>query len=480
MRFVLNLLQLALAAVLLFILLGAAQPFERVPAGTEAYEHLAVIDNAGLLGDMELPAGELSRLEAAVVIQRALNEYGATTLSGAVASVETEAALGWLLGEFADELAQLGTPVNLSQSTGSTYSELEQRVSYLEDEAGDDGYEWEPGETYLDQLYACECEEEEEDGIDVNLYGDFSLQAQANSTSYVASGSESSESSDLSLYWGELGVDATDGTWSGHFSVLFDDVDEDIDAYEYYGRYDHPHSDYFLLAGRTELPFGNNDWYFPTDPIVNELGCVTAKTIGMGWDAPSWGFSAWLYNPEVNVGDEEDKFTDYSFVWDITRREADECQDGWQLTTGYISHVADHDLRIAGDAVSERNGAMNVFGRYDWGGNRYHFLVDWTHTLEEFETVDLDANGDGEGDQPCAINTEFVYEPCPDNLWGVSYQHACEVASCAKDRYGVLYGKRLSELAMLKLAYNHSKYNEFAPDGEDTDDSLVAEINLSF
>jgi len=200
----------------------------------------------------------------------------------------------------------------------------------------------------------------------------------------------------------------------------------------------------------------------------------------MGWDASNWGISGWLYNPDVNVGDEEDKFTDYSFVWDITRRAADECQDGWRVTAGYNSHLANHDVRIAGDAVTERNGAVNVFARYDWGGNRYHFLVDWTHSLDEFEAADLDADGDGVGDQPCAMNTEFVYEPCPDNLWGVSYQHACQVAGYAKDRYGLLYGKRLSELAMLKLAYSHGEYNEFALNGEDTDDSLVAEINLSF
>jgi hypothetical protein len=84
------------------------------------------------------------------------------------------------------------------------------------------------------------------------------------------------------------------------------------------------------------------------------------------------------------------------------------------------------------------------------------------------------------GDQPRALNTELVYEPCPDNLWGVAYEWTGEMKDYAKQRYGVLYGRRLSELATLKLEYTHGVYGQYATAGQDSDDRFVAEVALIF
>jgi hypothetical protein len=130
--------------------------------------------------------------------------------------------------------------------------------------------------------------------------------------------------------------------------------------------------------------------------------------------------------------------------------------------------------------VVDRTEAINLFGRYDWGGNRYHLLADFTHSLDEFNPADLDADGDAVGDQPCALNTEFVYEPRPGRLWGVSFQKTCELVDYAETRYGLLYGKRLSELANFKLEYTHGEYGDFVTAMQDSDDTIVAELNLAF
>lgn len=481
MRFVLSGALLAFVSLLLLIALGAARPFDRLPGDSPAYDHLAAIEEAGLLSGFEMPAGELSRLEAAVLVQHALGAYGVGQLGGGDGDGDVEAALSELLTEFAAELEQLGTSVALPASADGVV-QLERRVSYLEEELDDVAYD--VNETYLDQLYGdpcVPCGEDAEgcDDVEVSLYGDVYLQLRGESISYEAD--DGYESSDLDVYWGELGVDASDGLWSGHFSVMLDDETDEVRTHEYYARYDHPSSGFYTVAGRAVLPFGNNDFYFPTYPAANDLGYTTADTVGFGWDEPRWGLSGWLYNPGIEVGDEEDHFTDYAFVWDVTRREADPCHDGWRVTAGYNSHLANHDIALASaGSVVDRNEAVNFFGRYDFNRNRCHLLAEITHSMDEFNVADLDADGDGVGDQPCALNSEFVYEPCPDQLWGVSFQHTCQVADFAENRFGLLWGRRLSQLAMLKLEYTHGEYGDFATAGQDSDDTLVAEINIAF
>jgi len=468
----------------LFFALGSARPFARVAAGDPAYSNLQVLDESGLLAEFIIPDGELSRLEIAVLVQRGLAGYGSQQLTGRPRDQRIEDALAWLLEEFSAELAQIGSPVVAPSEASVSLGGLEQRVSYLEEEIDDEGdYDWQEGETYLDQLYPCDCDDckAEKPGIDVSVYGDFYLQGRYESTAYTNT-AEDYEYSDLKLYRGELGVEATDGTWTGHFSVLFDDDEtDDVRSYEYYGRYRFPDSAWYLQAGQADLPWSNNPSYFPTYSAVYDLGLTNVATVGVGLDEADWGISAWVFNPEVEVDDEEDNFTDFAAVWDVTRREADACRDGWSLTAGYTSHLAEHDLRIAGsDSVVDRTAAINLFGRYDWGGNRYHLLADFTHSLDEFNPADLDADGDAVGDQPCALNTEFVYEPRPGRLWGVSFQKTCELVNYAETRYGLLYSKRLSELASFKLEYTHGEYGDFVTAMQDSDDTVVAELNLAF
>jgi hypothetical protein len=124
--------------------------------------------------------------------------------------------------------------------------------------------------------------------------------------------------------------------------------------------------------------------------------------------------------------------------------------------------------------------AYNVFGRYDWGGNRFHLLADYTAALDRFDSRDMDANNDDIGDKPSALNTEFVYEPHPDSLWGLSYQAAREMANYAETRYGVLFGKRLDDMALFKLEYTHGIYGDYITADQNTDDRLVAEVFIGF
>ena len=57
----------------------------------------------------------------------------------------------------------------------------------------------------------------------------------------------------------------------------------------YYGEFNDmmkPENGWFFQVGRLVLPFGNNDYYFPTYPAVNDLGYTTAHTLGTGVERP--------------------------------------------------------------------------------------------------------------------------------------------------------------------------------------------------
>ena len=474
------------------LILGAARPFERVPAGDDTYTQLELLETQELLGDYTVPVGELSRLEAAVLVQSALEAYGESLLAGTAANADIEAALAGLGEEFGNELAQIGVKANMptqaapAAPASSEVMELAGRVNYLEDELAT----YEEAVTNLPR--SCEkCEEPHVDpcdnAVDVQLYGDVYIQAQGSTTEVLVDGADSEDASDIDIYWGEIGIDASQGDWSGHFSVLLDDDDDgDVVTNEAYIRYDDPYDDWYVQVGRSILPFGNNAYYFPTYPAVNDLGFTTADSVGVGYDNGSFGVSGWVFNPSVDIVGDEDEISDYSVVVDLLKREADECNIGYQLTGGYTSHLGTHDIALAGGGpLADRTAAFNVFGRLDWGGNRFHLLADYTAAMDSFEAFDLDtvvlAGEDvPEGDQPSALNVEFVYEPKTDMLYGVSYQVTDEMVDYAETRYGAMFGRRLSDIVMMKLEYTHGEYGDYVTGFQDTDDTFVAELNISF
>jgi hypothetical protein len=468
--------------VLLTLVLGAARPFDRVAAGDPAYGQLTALDSAGLLQGFELPQGELSRLEFAVLAQKALGNYGEVQLNGSGPDASAQEALSSLLGAFADELGQLGVKSSgLPVMAGD--ANLVQRVAAIEAEDAAEEAEDSADNTYLSSLYPQAEEDagpaEEAAGIETALYGKFYLQAQSSRTKLNAGGTDNF--GDTKVYWGEVGWDVSQKDWSARFSMLWNDADETMGVYEAWAKYKNPDNGWFVQLGQVLLPFGNNDYYFPTYPAVNDLGFTTAHALGTGVEKAGWGFSVYAFNPKVDLVDEDDQVSDYSVVWNISEREADACHDGWKLRAGYNTHLGSSDLRLAGDGPHhERAAAYNVFGRYDWGGNRYHLLADFTAALDKFDERDFDVNEDHLGDQPSALNTEFVYEPHPDNLYGVSYQMTDQMADYAETRYGVLFGKRLSDLAMLKLEYTHGAYGDYVTEDQDTDDKLVAEVYIEF
>jgi hypothetical protein len=473
---------LVLAAIMI---LGAAQPFERVPAGDATYEQLATLDGAGLLGEYSLPEGELSRLEAAVLTQQALANYGDSLLKGATANAMVEVALTRLGNTFESELTQLGVkpaPAASAPASADVF-ELSSRVDYLEEELDEYADE---NAAKAEQFAADEEAATEETAVDVKLYGDITVHAYADNTNLSVG--PSNDTSDADLYWGELGVEATSGDWKGHFSVLLDDDgDEDIATNEAYLRYDNPCDGFYGVLGRATLPWGNNDYYFPTYPASNDLAVTTADTIGLGYDAPNgFGISGWLFNPRVGVVGDEDTMSEYAFRVDFLNRAADECTIGYRLAASFCSSLGANDIRIADpDHLNDRTGAYNVFGRLDWGANKYHLLADYTAAGTAFNVMDLDTvQVTGEetpvGDKPSALNIEFVYEPKTDTLYGVSYQATEEMVDYAKTRYGVMYGQRLSDLVMMKFECSHGDYDEYVSAEQDTDDRFVAEFNLAF
>jgi hypothetical protein len=361
---------------------------------------------------------------------------------------------------------------------------VDQRIAALEQELADLKGQL---STQSGKLDAC-CPPPELDAcgnpmptIDSGIYGDVYLQWQNRQTQNMAG--PKTNFSDMRIYWGEIGYNVKSDDWSGRFSLTLDDASSHALVHEAWAKYQRKDDPWFFQAGRVLVPFGNNNYYHPTYPAVNDLGYSRLRALGGGYDNGRSAFSAYVYNPYVDVAGESDAVRDYTAVWDITKQAADECKDGWKVTLGYNSSLPQHDLRLAGvDPLTKRVPGLNAFGQYDFhsGSGLVHVLADYTQAASRYAAADLDADGDGRGDRPSALNTELVFEPQPDDIWGVSYQQTKEMKDYAGRRYGVLYGTRLNKLAKFKVEYTHGEFNSFATAGQTKDDTLVGEIRLTF
>ncbi|MCB1217066.1 hypothetical protein KDL44_06720 [bacterium] len=358
-----------------------------------------------------------------------------------------------------------------AQQAGNELSDLKQRIAALEAQLA-----------VLAECSACQPEDPCEVPLENALYGDFQLQGFWSSVS----GNDATDVSDIGLYWGEIGWDLAQGPWSGHFSMMLDE--EAVELYEAWGMYKQPESGAFAQFGRMLLPFADNDSYFPTYSAANDLGVMTARGIGAGIDDERYRVAAWLYKPELELLENGNPdaagvpadLSEYCLWWDISRREATDCADGWQFSAGWLSQLATHNYGLVEGPVAGRVAALNLYGRYDWAGSGWHAIGEYVTALDEFDPLDLDANGDGRGDRPCALNLELAHTPDQQDTWAVGYQQTDEFLQHARNRYAVMYGRRLCELAELRLELSRGEYDEFAGDGRSSDTSFVAEYHLSF
>jgi hypothetical protein len=400
----------------------------------------------------------------------------------------TLAAALWLCLAFECRADDAATSSASDDAHAAQIAALETRIAALEARLAEQDTGAAPADA--DAEPACEtagCRPIEPDDtppINVSYYGDVYLQTRLQRTGLTTGESESL--SDVNVYYGELGVDAAYGDWTGHFSMILDDASEDVLLHGAYARWqntdDCATSPWHFELGRMVVPFGNNPSYFPTYSAANDLGYSTLHALGGGYESPNRAFDAHVYNSRAELADGDDTLSEYTATWDLATRTASDCQDGYQLTAGFISNLASHDLRLAGDELTSRVSGANVYGRYDFStdGGMLHLLADYTWTLDAYAVTDLDGDADGAGDSPAALNTELVFEPEADTLYGVSYQRTDEFLDYAEQRWGLLYGERLNKLAMLKFEYTHGEYGNFVSGGQSSDDTFVAEVNLSF
>ncbi len=417
-------------------------------------------------------------IAAALALAAALLPFAASAEEGLAAQDPAQDPAREPAHEPGQEPAHEPQPAAGSSELLARIAALEARLAQLEQPAA---------ETDSDAKADCEEPEPEEEAVDVKMFGDFQLQGQW----FETSGGESHGSiSDFDLYYGEIGWDvACQDTWSGHFSLNVDDDDDSVTLYEAWGRYQHPTSGFFAQLGQIGLPFADTNSYFPTYSATNDLGITTAKGLGIGVEKEHYGLGAYLVNPDVevygNMLPEDDetgrkKLDEYCLWWDVSQREADECHDGHRFSVGYISHLGNHDFGVVESPVSGRVPGINVFGQYDWDANRWHALGEYTGATQAFDPADLDANADELGDQPAAWNFELAHNPSELDTWALGYQHTSEFVDHATNRYALMYGRQLCDIAQLRLELSHGKYGDYVSDGRNDDTSFVAEFHVSF
>lgn len=456
-------------------LLMAAAPFEPLPADSPVHANVETYAAHGLLGELT-PQTELSRLEAALLVRRALEAYAERLLAGEPSDPALEQLLSADSMELAAELALLGSrlPAFPAAIAGSHAApSLEPLAPLTTEPCPDCG---EPvGECAEDGAEETACDEPE---LSITPYGDLALQLRAGRVAIAGGGNL--DTSDLTLYWGEAGVEAEYGNLRGAASVLLSTDDADAGLHEAYVEWNDAENGWAVRGGRLVQPLGLRDTVFPTYSAASDLVYTTANTIGGSLSSGNATFSAHAFNPQVEVTGQNDTLSDYVINLELTNASY-ATPDHYRISAGMTSHVAAGDIRLAGDGpLADRTAAGSLLGEYVWNCGRHRAVVEYAWAFDAFDAADLDADGDGAGDKPSALNLEYIHTDSGGREFGVRHERTSEFSDYARERWAVMHGRRLNDYATFRVELSRGEYGDFSSVNAEHDTQLNAEVRIIF
>src|SRR5690606_8634668 len=146
----------------------------------------------------------------------------------------------------------------------------------------------------------------------------------------------------------------------------------------------------------------------------------SANTIGLGWNQPQWGVSAWVYGaPVETVGGGSSSLDELAINLRMMSAPDEYSDTSWRLALAYMSELGGHERRLAAGPLAASVSGFNLSAGYTWEGGVWQVAFDYTQALDSYSVGALDADANGSGDKPGAMALELIYSPEGMAFWGL-------------------------------------------------------------
>jgi len=303
----------------------------------------------------------------------------------------------------------------------------------------------------------------------ITLSGLLEVEATAETLGMAAGNSEAT--SDLTLATAQLGfgLKVTEEV-RGNLSFLYEEDATDLEVDE--AAIDINYAPLFARFGRLYVPFGVFHSHFISDPLTLELGETRETAALFGYGHELFSLSAFVFNGDAEKAGEEDHLRDWGTSLVVTPAE------GLELGGSYLSDLADSDAELPGGDYRRRVGGWSAFATVEYGPLGVSGEV--LGALESFSADDLDADGDGAGDQPRAWNVEVSWTPHEAVEVAVRLEGSREFAGQPATQYGMNTSWGIVDSTTLSLEYLRGEFDRGFGDGVDTRDLITAQLSLEF
>lgn len=315
--------------------------------------------------------------------------------------------------------------------------------------------------------------------VEFTPFADISVQLRVGESRLAAGGVERRR--ELMVYSGEAGVDAQRGRAAARLSVTLDDAENKLDLHEAWGEWHAADGSWLLRGGRAALPLGLRDTVFPSASAAADLVASAATALGGAATTDKLTFQAWAFRPQLATASGNPSAADgYCF----NAAYLDTCPDSPDyslFSAGFSSDIGAADIRLAGEGqLARRTGGGNLLGELVWGCGAHRAVAEYSWTFNAFDPADLDADGDGRGDRPRALNLEYIHRSPAGYEYGARYEHTCQFADYAQHRYCLLCGRQLDELLSLRAELSHGRFDGFSTAGLKRNTQLALELRVAF
>lgn len=289
--------------------------------------------------------------------------------------------------------------------------------------------------------------------------------------------------SDLALATAQfgLGVKLTEMV-SGDIVFLYEEGafgDEDTDLEVDEATINFAHGPWAARIGRQYVPFGVFHSHFISDPLTLELGETRETAVLAGYTYGPATLSAFVFNGDAEKIGNEDHLRDWGASLIVTPAE------GIELGGSFISDLADSDAELVSD-YRRRIGGWSAFAIVERGP--FGFAAEVLGAVEKFADTDLDADGNGKGDQPLAWNLEASWAVRDNVELALRFEGSDEFAGQPERQYGADVSWSPWENTTLSLEYLRGEFDrDFAgdlvsSDGSPADkrDQVTAQLAFEF
>jgi len=213
-------------------------------------------------------------------------------------------------------------------------------------------------------------------------------------------------------------------------------------------------------VGRQYLPFGVFHSHFISDPLTLELGETRETAFLAGYAYGPATLSAFVFNGDAEKTRNEDHIRDWGASLVLAPTE------GVELGGSYLSDLADTDasLVLFEDPLL---GEVNEYRRRVGGWSAFFVAEHGKLGLSgevlgatrRFAVVNLDADGDGQGDKPLAWNLEASWTLLENVELALRYEGSREFAGQPERQYGIDVSWSPWENTTLSLEYLRGEFD---------------------